>query len=132
MHDVEATIERLWEVRRLGVKIAVDDFGTGHSSLQYLLRFPLDVLKMPREFVGPIAGQPHEQLVGGAILDLGESLGLRVVAEGIETSAQLACLRERGCELGQGFLFVRPLEAERLDALLEAGSPLSAQPAALR
>jgi diguanylate cyclase (GGDEF)-like protein len=126
MQDVEAMIERLWEVRGLGVKIAVDDFGTGHSCLQYLLRFPLDVLKMPREFVGPIAGAAHEQVIGGAILDLGASLGLRVVAEGIETSAQLARLRQRGCQLGQGFLFARPLEAERLDALLETGAPLSA------
>ena len=126
MQDVEAMIERLWEVRRLGVKIAVDDFGTGHSSLQYLLRFPLDVLKMPREFVSPIAGAAHEQVVGGAILDLGASLGLRVVAEGIETSAQLARLRQRGCLLGQGFLFARPLEADRLDALLAAGLSLSA------
>jgi diguanylate cyclase (GGDEF)-like protein len=126
MQDVEAMIERLWEVRRLGVKIAVDDFGMGHSSLQYLLRFPLDVLKMPREFVSTIAGAAHEQVIGGAIVDLGASLGLRVVAEGIETSAQLARLRQRGCDLGQGFLFARPMEAERLDALLAAGLPLSA------
>jgi EAL domain-containing protein (putative c-di-GMP-specific phosphodiesterase class I) len=126
MQDVEAMIERLWEVRRLGVRIAVDDFGMGHSCLQYLLRFPLDVLKMPREFVGPIAGAAHEQVVGGAILDLGASLGLRVVAEGIETSAQLARLRQRGCQLGQGFLFARPLEAQRLEALLQSGAPLSA------
>jgi diguanylate cyclase (GGDEF)-like protein len=126
MQDVEAMIERLWEVRGLGVKIAVDDFGMGHSCLQYLLRFPLDVLKMPREFVGPIAGAAHQQVVGRAILDLGASLGLRVVAEGIETSAQLARLRQRGCTLGQGFLFARPMEAERLDALLDRGARLSA------
>ena len=126
MQDVESMIERLWEVRRLGVRIAVDDFGMGHSCLQYLLRFPLDVLKMPREFVGPIAGAAHEQAVGGAILDLGASLGLRVVAEGIETSAQLARLRQRGCQLGQGFLFARPMEAQRLEALLQSGAPLSA------
>jgi EAL domain-containing protein (putative c-di-GMP-specific phosphodiesterase class I) len=128
MRDVEAMIERLWEVRRLGVRIAVDDFGMGHSCLQYLLRFPLDVLKMPREFVWSLAGAAHEQVVGGAILDLGASLGLRVVAEGIETSEQLAVLRRRGCRLGQGFLFARPLEAERLDALLRTGAPLSATP----
>ena len=116
--DVEATTDRLWAARDLGVQIAVDDFGTGYSSLQYLLRFPLDILKMPRAFVEHIDGPRHEQAVGRAILDLATSLRLRVVAEGIERPEQLTRLRELDCARGQGFLLARPLDSPQVAALL--------------
>jgi len=100
------------------VQIAVDDFGTGYSSLQYLLRFPLDILKMPRAFVEHIDGPRHEQAVGRAILDLATSLRLRVVAEGIERPEQLTRLRELDGARGQGFLLARPLDSPQVAALL--------------
>jgi diguanylate cyclase (GGDEF)-like protein len=124
MHDVEATIARLWEAKELGVQIAADDFGTGYSSLQYLDRFPLDILKLPRAFVeGLDAGGGT---IARAVVELGHNLGLRVVGEGIERHEQLAALRQIGCALGQGFHFARPLDAPAFEALLGA----SARPAA--
>jgi len=120
MHDVEASIQQLCRAKELGVQVAVDDFGTGYSSLQYLLRLPLDVLKMTRAFVERIDGPAHEQAIGRTILDLGRSLGLSVVGEGIERPGQLHRLRELGCSLGQGFLLARPMDAPALERLLEA------------
>jgi diguanylate cyclase (GGDEF)-like protein len=109
--DTSTTIARLQAIRDLGVKIAIDDFGTGYSSLGYLRRFHVDILKIAREFIGP-ADSEEEWAFAAAIVALGRTLGLTVIAEGIEESRQLARLRELGCELGQGFLFARPQDAE--------------------
>jgi EAL domain-containing protein (putative c-di-GMP-specific phosphodiesterase class I) len=110
--DTEATIEKLRALRERGVRIAVDDFGTGYSSLTYLRRFPVDTLKIAKDFVGPArAGggeESPEWAFTGAILALGRRLGLAVVAEGIEEPGQLDRLLALGCEYGQGFLFARP------------------------
>jgi diguanylate cyclase (GGDEF)-like protein len=111
MQDTEATIERLRSLRALGVRLAVDDFGTGYSSLRYLNRFPLDVLKMAKPFVDGLATQSEDPALARAIIDLGSSLGLQIVAEGIEGADQLVQLRRLGCPLGQGFLFSRPMPA---------------------
>jgi EAL domain-containing protein (putative c-di-GMP-specific phosphodiesterase class I) len=112
-HVVGATLERL---KGLGVRLAVDDFGTGHSSLEYLARFPLDVLKVDRSYVDLLddraPGRPAA-LVRGILL-LGHSLGLRTVGEGVATTAQLRLLRGLGCQLGQGSLFHDPMEADAL------------------
>jgi EAL domain-containing protein (putative c-di-GMP-specific phosphodiesterase class I) len=123
MHDAEATIARLWEMRRLGAQIAVDDFGTGYSSLQYLLRFPLDIIKLARPFVDSIDGSEHEQAVGRAILELAAGLNLRVVGEGIERAGQRDRLAELGCQLGQGFHFAKPLHPAGFEALLTHRPP---------
>lgn len=112
MQDSEATIDRLEGLKRLGVRLAVDDFGTGYSSLDYLRRFPIDILKIDRSFVTGVDGGVKESTLCRAIVALGNSLGLQTLAEGIETNGQLGALRSLGCELGQGFLFARPLEAD--------------------
>jgi EAL domain-containing protein (putative c-di-GMP-specific phosphodiesterase class I) len=112
--DTQATIDKLTALRRSGVRIAIDDFGTGYSSLTYLRRFPVDILKIARDFIGKPGEDSQEWAFTGAILALGRRLGLSVVAEGIENQGQLDRLRDMGCELGQGYLFARP---DRLDAL---------------
>ena len=112
--DTQATIDKLAALRRWGVRIAIDDFGTGYSSLTYLRRFPVDILKIARDFIGKPGEDSQEWAFTGAILALGRRLGLAVVAEGIEDEGQLERLREMGCELGQGYYFGRP---DRLDSV---------------
>ncbi len=117
IEDVALVIERLDRIRRLGVRIALDDFGTGFSSLGYLARLPIDVLKLDRSFVSELGPHSERALFHG-IVALAHSLELSAVAEGVETEDQLAVLRDAGCERGQGYLFARPMPAERLAALL--------------
>jgi EAL domain-containing protein (putative c-di-GMP-specific phosphodiesterase class I) len=107
-HDTHTTIARLQSLRALGIRIAIDDFGTGYSSLGYVRRFQVDILKIAREFIGAPTAGADEWAFARAIVALGRSLGLAVVAEGIEDVRQLQALRELGCELGQGYLFGRP------------------------
>ncbi len=116
--DTSTTIPRLEAIRALGVRIALDDFGTGYSSLGYLRRFPVDILKIARDFVVSGEADPETWAFAHAIVALGQTLGLRIVAEGIEEPGQLERLRSLGCEFGQGFLFARPLSAEHLARLL--------------
>lgn len=118
MEDAEATTAQLEALKELGVKLAVDDFGTGYSSLSYLERFPLDTLKIDRTFVNRLRNAGDGTAVVRAITTLGQSLGMRVTAEGIETNEQLTHLRQLGCRIGQGFLFARPLDAAAMTALL--------------
>ncbi|WP_317201703.1 putative bifunctional diguanylate cyclase/phosphodiesterase [Janthinobacterium sp.] len=118
MRDADACAAILRELKQLGVTLAVDDFGTGYSSLSYLNQFPIDVLKIDRSFVRGIGAAGG--IIAGAVIAMGNSLGHRVVAEGVEDAAQLAFLRERRCEEGQGFLFSAPLEAEQFGLLLAA------------
>ena len=93
----------------------MDDFGTGYSSLSYLSRFPIDILKMDRSF---LSSEHEDSGLAGAIIGLGNSLNLDVVAEGIEFPEQMASLRDLGCELGQGFLFAKPMNHEALTEYL--------------
>ncbi len=111
-YDTQTTIARLGALRSLGIRVAIDDFGTGYSSLGYLRRFPVDILKIAREFVAPTGVGPDGWALAHAIVALGQTLGLRIVAEGIEEPAQLEQLLGFGCELGQGFLFARPMPAD--------------------
>jgi diguanylate cyclase (GGDEF)-like protein/PAS domain S-box-containing protein len=122
--DPESAIATLVDLRALGVRIAMDDFGTGYSSLSYLSRFPFDVIKMDRSFLEPDAAQDG---LASAIVTLGASLGLQVVAEGIERVEQLVALRDLGCAYGQGFYFARPMTATELVEHLAsaAGAPRS-------
>jgi EAL domain-containing protein (putative c-di-GMP-specific phosphodiesterase class I) len=112
---------KLQELKRLGVRLSVDDFGTGYSSLQYLRRFPLDSLKIAKSFVDGLGGPSQDAAVARAIIELGMSFQLRVVAEGIERPEQHAHLLELGCTDGQGFLYARPVPFEQAVRLLEAG-----------
>jgi diguanylate cyclase (GGDEF)-like protein len=124
MHDTETTIERLRELRELGVLLAVDDFGTGYSSLRHLDHFPVDLLKMARPFVERLDRGSDIRALAQTIIDLGANLGLPVVAEGIERAEQLAELRLLGCELGQGFHFGVPAPAAEVESLILAGELL--------
>jgi diguanylate cyclase (GGDEF)-like protein/PAS domain S-box-containing protein len=111
MADTDLAVRRLSELKELGVLLAMDDFGTGYSSLSYLSRFPVDILKMDRSF---LSSEHYESGLAAAIIALGNSLSLDVVAEGIELPEQIASLRQLGCELGQGFLFAKPMSQEAL------------------
>ena len=106
-----AGVDRFHELRALGVKIALDDFGTGYSSLSYLHSLPLDTLKIAKPFIDGLTSGRRESSFVGMIVDLARTLELEVIAEGIETSAQLAALREMNAGLGQGFFLGRPSAA---------------------
>jgi Amt family ammonium transporter len=100
--------ETLHRLKALGVRLALDDFGTGWSSLAHLRAFPIDVLKLDRSFVSGLGTEPQDTAIAAAVIALGHALGVRCVAEGVETAAQLAVLEELGCDTGQGFLFAAP------------------------
>jgi EAL domain-containing protein (putative c-di-GMP-specific phosphodiesterase class I) len=112
--DTDFAMMQLHELKALGIRLAMDDFGTGYSSLSYLSRFPVDILKMDRSFVGA----EENSTLTSAIIALGTSLSLEVVAEGIELAEQASSLEELGCELGQGFLFARPMDSDALTKFL--------------
>ena len=118
MHGAEKHVHMLEQIKQLGVQIAVDDFGTGYSSLSYLKRFPIDQLKVDRSFVTDLATDPNDAVIVQAIIALGHKLGLRVVAEGVETEEQLAFLQRCNCDEMQGFLFSVPIIAADFSALL--------------
>lgn len=121
MQNAESSTAILQELKNMGVQLAVDDFGTGYSSLSYLKQFPIDVLKIDRSFVHDIAYASDDGIIVSAVIGMGNSLKLRVVAEGVEEQGQLAFLKARHCEEGQGYLFSRPLIAEQFAALLATG-----------
>src|SRR5205814_6319927 len=123
MLRTQATIERLEALRSLGVHLAIDDFGTGYSSLSYLERFPMDILKIDRTFVSP-AGSAVSP-IAHAIVDLGRTLGLQVIAEGIEHTEQARWLTDLGCRYGQGYLYARPMGAAAIEAMLAEGEGLA-------
>ena len=110
--DAERGAQTLQQLRDLGVQLALDDFGTGYSSLSYLRNLPLDTLKIAREFVEGLAFSDHDAAFVRLIVGLAKTVGLKVVAEGIETRAQLDMLREIGCDLGQGYHFAQPLDVD--------------------
>lgn len=118
MENTQHTIASLQRLRAMGVKISIDDFGTGYSSLAYLRRFPIDTLKIDIAFIREVTTNPQDAAITRTIIELAHSLNLRVVAEGVETQAQLGFLKEAGCDQIQGYLFSRPLPAATLERLL--------------
>ena len=118
MEDGETTIRALQELKDLGVRLAIDDFGTGYSSLSYLKRFPIDFLKIDRSFVERLRRDPEDAMIVSGIITLAHTLGMQVIAEGVESTEQLAQLRGLGCDLAQGNYFSEPLPAEAASALL--------------
>jgi diguanylate cyclase (GGDEF)-like protein len=120
MSDVETSMKVLQSLHEMGVQIAIDDFGTGYSSLLYLKRLPATELKIDRGFVRDLAHDTEDAAIVAAIVALGETLNLRIVAEGVETTAQQAALTQQGCDVLQGYLFGRPVAADALYELATA------------
>ena len=112
-------------LRELGVKLVLDDFGTGFSALGYLQRFRFDQLKIDRSFVASLADDPATAAIVRSVTSMAEALDLGVVAEGVETEAQLRMIDELGCHFAQGFLFSRPVPADEAIALLDAPAKIS-------
>jgi EAL domain-containing protein (putative c-di-GMP-specific phosphodiesterase class I) len=127
LHDVEDTIAKMVALKERGVGFSLDDFGTGYSSLSYLKRLPLDQLKIDRSFVRDVLTDPDDAAIARAVITLAHSLGLAVVAEGVEQTGQLAFLIGHGCQTFQGYLFGKPAPAEQL---LETGAAVRAAAAA--
>jgi diguanylate cyclase (GGDEF)-like protein/PAS domain S-box-containing protein len=119
MQDLESTAAVLRALKEIGVRLALDDFGTGYSSLSYLRRFPIDTLKIDRSFVCDLTTDAGDASIVDAVINMGKSLHMAVVAEGVETPEQLALLQQQGCTEGQGYFFSRPVSAERTTQLLE-------------
>jgi EAL domain-containing protein (putative c-di-GMP-specific phosphodiesterase class I) len=121
MSDVTRSIQKLAELRGMGLKVALDDFGTGYSSLAYLSMLPLDALKIDRSFVrGMMERQVHTSIIT-TIISLAQALRLKVVAEGVETEEQAQLLHELGCDQAQGFLLSRPRPEQEIELLLRTG-----------
>ena len=118
MEDVESTLSALRALKELGISLSVDDFGTGYSSLSYLKKFPVDMLKVDKSFVDGLGVDLEDSAIVNAIISLAHALGLRSVAEGVETVGQLSQLRTLGCDLFQGYFFARPQPGESLAELL--------------
>jgi len=118
LQTAEGSLEALGRMKSLGATLAIDDFGTGHSSLHRLKHLPIDTLKIDRSFVKDIPSDPDDEAIAEAIIAMGHSLHLKVIAEGVETAAQLGFLRASGCDEMQGFLFSRPVPADRIAQLL--------------
>lgn len=121
VQDPDKVAETMERLRALGVRLAIDDFGTGYSSLGYLKRFPLDTLKVDRIFVRDIEHATRDRVIAAAIINLGRELGLRIIAEGVENTGQLRNVHGLGCHCVQGFLFSRPVDAERTLTILTRG-----------
>ncbi len=118
MRDPAGTVERISQLKELGVSVAIDDFGTGYSSLAYLRKFPVDILKIDRSFISSMTSSEGSSALIHTLVQLGKSLRLHTVAEGIEEPQQLEQLRDEQCDAGQGFLYARPLGPSELEAFL--------------
>lgn len=130
MQNAELAISLLRQLKSIGVWLAIDDFGTGYSSLSYLKRFPIDTLKIDRSFIADVDRNPDDAAISEAIIALAHSMRLKVIAEGVETSAHLDFLRSHRCCDAQGYFFSRPVPADAITRLLQANQPLGSAPAA--
>jgi CheY-like chemotaxis protein len=124
MENPEETVAILHSLKRIGVRLSLDDFGTGYSSFAYLSRFPIDALKIDQSFVRDIATEPRSAMIAVSIIDLAHRMRLKVVAEGVETAAQLGYLRMRDCDEMQGYYFARPMPTEDFEILMREGRSL--------
>lgn len=124
MNDTESAISTFWELRQMGVHVAMDDFGTGYSSLSYLKRFPIECIKIDKSFIDDMEEDLNDREIVCAIIAMAHSLGLRVIAEGVENSVQLSLLFRSGCDEIQGYHFSKPLNAEALTSFLREGRRL--------
>ena len=125
MQQAEASINTLRELVAMDIKISIDDFGTGYSSLSYLKRFPINVLKIDQSFVHDIPGDADDAAIASTIITMAHSLGLKVVAEGVETEEQLSFMCQHGCDAMQGYFFSKPLPADQFESFLKSGARLT-------
>ncbi|HEU4522068.1 MAG TPA: EAL domain-containing protein [Thermoanaerobaculia bacterium] len=123
MEDPDLTAEILLDLKTLGISVAIDDFGVGHSSLNYLKRFPIDALKIDQSFVQDITRGGSDGAIVSAVIAMGKALNIRVIAEGVETTDQLKFLKEHGCYEFQGYLFSRPMAASALTEMIHTATP---------
>ena len=123
MKRAESTASILQTLRERGVQVAIDDFGTGYSSLSYLRKFPVDALKIDQSFVRQISTAGDDTTIVTAMISMGRSLNLRVIAEGVETSEELAFLQAHHCDEAQGYYFSRPVPPQQFATLLANGIP---------
>ena len=119
MQDARKADNILSRLSRLGIKLAIDDFGTGYSSLSYLKRFDVDRLKIDQSFVRDMTNNYDDAEIARAIINLGHTLGLEIVSEGVETKEQLELLKQQGCDVIQGYLISRPIPAAEIPAFLK-------------
>jgi EAL domain-containing protein (putative c-di-GMP-specific phosphodiesterase class I) len=125
MNDPEGAARTLHSLKESGIRLSMDDFGTGYSSLGYLKRFPIDTLKIDRTFVRDLSTDADDATLTRAIINLAQNLRLKVVAEGVETEAQLSFLCSNGCDEMQGYLFAKPTHAEECERMLREGRKLA-------
>ena len=125
MHHTATVIAMMDEITALGVSLSLDDFGTGYSSLSYLKRFPIDTLKIDRSFVISIPGDADDCAIAGAIVGMSKQLKHNVIAEGVETTEQLAFLKSLGCDEIQGYIFSPPVPAEKFAEMVRDGKRLA-------
>ncbi len=125
MQQAEASVSTLRELKAMDIRISIDDFGTGYSSLSYLKRFPINILKIDQSFVRDIPGDADDAAIAGTIITMAHSLGLRVVAEGVETVEQLNFMRQHGCDAMQGYYLSKPLPADQFEEFIKNGTSLA-------
>jgi EAL domain-containing protein (putative c-di-GMP-specific phosphodiesterase class I) len=119
MGNVDRAAKQLGAINKMGVRLAIDDFGTGYSSLAQIKRFPIDTLKVDRSFIRDLQTNPEDRAITEAIIAMGKTLSLTVVAEGVETQEQKTFLRQHDCDEMQGYHFSKPIAAEQFAELLE-------------
>lgn len=119
VENADEAIQALWALKGLGITLSIDDFGTGYSSLSYLKRFPIDALKIDQSFVRDIPDSMDDMSITKAIISMGRSLELKLVAEGVETLEQVEFLRQNGCQIAQGYLYAKPLKADEFEVFLQ-------------
>ena len=119
MQNPERTTKVLTAIKQMGVRIAIDDFGVGYSSLAQIKRFPIDTLKVDRSFIRDLEGNAEDRAITEAIISMGKTLSLTVVAEGVETQEQQSFLLDHSCDAMQGFYFSKPIEPDQFAAFLQ-------------
>ena len=118
INDIEDSVKALEIIHEMGIQIALDDFGTGYSSLTYLQRLPIDIIKLDKSFVWSIGSDDNKFFIVQTVIDLAHNLGMKVVAEGVETLEQLEFLKKSGCDYAQGYYFSKPIEADAVYRML--------------